>query len=69
MLIELLTPLILATTPASITLSEKAIYSHEVQSQVGEDGTTSYKTYTSNGTQTYDGNGRPSDADSDTDVA
>jgi hypothetical protein len=69
MLIELLTPLILATTPASITLSENVTYSHQVQSQVGEDGTTSYKTYTSNRTQTYDFNGRPSDSDSDTDVA
>lgn len=69
MLIELLTPLLLASTPAQITLSENVTYSHQVQSQVGDDGTTSYKTYTSNGTQTYDFNGRPNDADSDTDWA
>jgi hypothetical protein len=68
MLIELLTPLMLATTPATITLSENVTYSHEAQSQVGENGPISqFKTFTSGGTQTFDYRGKPNDSDNDSD--
>jgi hypothetical protein len=68
MLIELLTPLMLATTPASITLSENVTYSHEAQSQVGDNGPISqYKTFTAGGTQTFDYKGKPYDSDNDSD--
>lgn len=69
MLIELLTPLMLASTPATITLNENVVYSHEAQSQVGENGPISQnmKTFTYNGTQTYDYKGRPNDSDNDSD--
>jgi hypothetical protein len=68
MLIELLTPLLLATTPATITLSENVTYSHEAQSQVDENGPISQvKTYTFGGTQTFDFNGKPNDSDNDSD--
>ncbi len=68
MLLELLTPLMLASTPATINLSENVTYSHEAQSQVGENGPISqYKTFTANGTQTYDYKGKPNDSDNDSD--
>ena len=68
MLIELLTPLMLATTPATITLSENVTYSHEAQSQVGDNGPISqFKTYTNGGTQTFDYRGKPNDSDNDSD--
>lgn len=67
MLIELLTPLMLATAPATITLPETLTYDHNIQAQVGEAGEVSYSTSTQYGTQTYDYNGKPRDADNDTD--
>ena len=68
MLIELLTPLLLATTPATITLSENVTYSHEAQSQVGDNGPISQiRTFTYGGTQTFDYRGKPNDSDNDSD--
>lgn len=64
MIIELLTPLVLATAPTAITVDDKVNYSHEHQSVVAfTDKGTVY--YTANGTRTYSGNGTPMDADND----
>jgi len=60
MLVELITPLILATSPTAITISESH-YSHATQSSTVE--TTSCTTL--NGTQTFGINGQPWDRDSD----
>jgi hypothetical protein len=64
MLIELLTPLVLATAPTAITVDDQIKYSHETQSVVAfnDNGPISF---TANGTRTYSGNGTPMDADSD----
>ena len=68
MLIELLTPLLLATTPPTITLSENVTYSHAAQSQMGENGPISQmRTTTFGGTQTFDFKGKPNDSDNDSD--
>ncbi len=68
MLLELLTPLMLASTPATITLNENVVYSHESQGQVGENGPISQiKTFTAGGTQTYNYQGKPYDNDNDSD--
>lgn len=69
MLIELLTPLMLASTPTTISLSENVTYSHEAQSQICENGPISQnvKTFTYSGTQTYDYRGKPNDSDNDSD--
>ena len=67
MLIELLTPLMLATAPATFSMPETLTYSHSIQSQVGDNGETSYTTYTSGGTQTFGVDGKPWDNDNDTD--
>jgi hypothetical protein len=67
MLIELLTPLMLATAPTTFTMPESLTYSHSVQSQVGDNGETSFTTFTSGGTQTFGYNGKPMDSDNDTD--
>jgi len=61
MLIELITPLMLATSPISITL-EPTKYNHEQQVSAVKQGPLS-ATY--NGTRTYDVQGRPFDADND----
>ena len=68
MLMELFTPLMLATTPATITLNENVVYSHEYQGQIGDNGPISQvKTFTAGGTQTYDYRGKPWDNDNDSD--
>ena len=64
MLIELITPLLLATAPMAITIEDKIAYSHQQQSIVALDGS-SPVSYTANGTQTYGANGKPFDSDSD----
>ena len=69
MLIELLTPLMLATAPATISLPETLTYDHTIQAQVGADPEISYSTSTLSGTQTYDYNGKPRDADNDSDIS
>ena len=65
----LITPLMLLSNPVSSETITPS-YSHATQATVvmGQGaGVNSYKTYTSNGTQTYSYNGRPSDADGDSD--
>jgi hypothetical protein len=59
----LLTPLILSVTPATINVPT-AQYNHATQ---GAEVVAQYNTTTTtmNGTQTFDYNGRPNDADSD----
>ena len=66
MLIELLTPLMLATAPATIDVPPTT-YSHAEQGS--SEPTAQYRTstFTANGTQTFDWNGRPNDSDSDRD--
>ena len=64
MLIELLTPLVLATAPTAITVDDQIKYSHETQSVVAfNDKGPIYLTL--NGTRTYGGNGQPMDSDAD----
>ncbi len=70
MLIELLTPLMLASAPATVpptTIDLK--YDHALQRSVGNNKglQLAYSTFTANGTQTYGYNGRPTDSDSDSD--
>ncbi len=63
MIIELLTPFMLATAPVRIEVPEST-YSHATQlSEYGELTTAQRRTY--NGTQTFSPTGRPQDADSD----
>jgi len=59
MLIELITPLLIATAPMTIDIP-KGSYDHASQ-------TSTYKklAFTMNGTQTYNYQGRPSDNDHD----
>lgn len=69
MIIELITPLILATAPAAITIDDQLKYNHQTQQteQVYKTGdkVTQYRQLTYNGTQTYNANGKPFDADND----
>lgn len=71
MLIELITPLMIATAPVTIDVVTLT-YNHQTQTTQmpdGQIGTGPYRTNTStfNGTQTFDFQGRPKDADSDSD--
>ena len=66
MLIELITPLVLATAPITIQQVEPLKYSHETQSVEATSQTIiAQRMPTSNGTQTFDFRGRPWDADND----
>ena len=60
MLIELITPLIIASAPMAITVQEGQ-YSHITQSSPIDTSTQ----WTSGGTRTYDMGGRPNDSDND----
>jgi len=67
MLVELITPLMLATAPTTVVMPEVE-YNHKTQqSEVVAQWTgvpTPY-TKTPNGTRTYSGNGAPVDSDND----
>ena len=65
MIIELITPLILATSPMIIPV-EPLQYSHETQ-QAQSQGVqvAQYRPPTYGGTRTYSYNGRPNDSDND----
>lgn len=63
MIVELLTPLVLATAPVRIDLPEIA-YNHEAQVSISL-AKADVTSYTAFGTQTFDGTGRPMDADND----
>jgi hypothetical protein len=62
MLIELITPIMLASAPMTVVLPESN-YDHGSQVSTYKGGTK--LALTLNGTQTYRFDGRPSDADSD----
>jgi hypothetical protein len=64
MLIELITPLVLATSPMAIIVPETAIYNHGTQ-MVALNSTKDTLSLTWNGTQTYGPTGRPTDSDND----
>lgn len=63
MLIELLTPLLLATAPVRINVPQGS-YNHQTQVSSYSDGLTG-NGITYNGTQTFDFRGRPNDSDND----
>lgn len=65
MIVELITPLMLATAPMAITATEPVKYSHEKQQVQMESFQVAQRSITWNGTQTFDFNGRPSDSDND----
>lgn len=65
MLIELITPLMLATSPMIITV-EPLKYSHETQrAQSSDTQLAQYRPQTIGGTRTYDYSGKPWDNDND----
>lgn len=71
MLIELITPLILATAPTVVTVPEVK-YDHILQVSKQADikagrplEVAQYRPITFNGTQTYGSDGRPRDSDND----
>ncbi|QWD46921.1 hypothetical protein G6659_05465 [Polynucleobacter paneuropaeus] len=64
MLIELITPLVLATAPTAIVAAEPVQYNHGTQ-MVAMNSAKDIMSYTMNGTRTYDFQGKPNDADSD----
>jgi hypothetical protein len=64
MLIELITPLMLATSPMSIDVP-KSTYDHGSQVSIYNTKTAQYRPPTFNGTQTFNGQGHPMDADND----
>lgn len=69
MIIQLITPLMIAATPMQITDVAPLKYDHATQATVPaemkEFQTAQYRPTTFNATQTYDFNGRPKDADND----
>jgi hypothetical protein len=73
MLIELLTPFMLATSPATLPEGPKAEYNHAQQRSVVDPNEKkqllAWTTMTAGGTQTYDFSGKPYDNDSDQDVS
>ncbi len=65
MIAELITPLMIATSPLAIQ-AEPLKYSHEKQQvEVQASQLAQYRPATFNATRTYDFNGRPNDADND----
>jgi putative ATP-grasp target RiPP len=70
MLIELLTPLMLASAPATVPQTTADLkYDHALQRSVGNNKglQLAWSTMTASGTQTYGVNGRPFDSDNDSD--
>jgi hypothetical protein len=64
MLIELITPLVLATAPTAIVASEPVQYNHGTQ-MVAMNSAKDVLNWTANGTRTYDFRGQPNDSDND----
>jgi hypothetical protein len=64
MLIEIITPLMLATTPIAIVVDQPVQYNHGSQ-MVALNSAKEILSWTTSGTQTFGGNGRPSDSDND----
>jgi hypothetical protein len=66
MILELITPLMLATSPMTIQQIEPLKYSHEIQSVEATPITIlAQRQMTFNGTQTFGYDGRPNDSDND----
>lgn len=65
MIIQLITPLMIATTPMQIQDVEPLKYNHTTQTATQGEFTTAQRMTTWNGTQTFDYRGRPSDSDND----
>jgi len=66
MIIELITPLMLATAPMTITAVEPLKYNHEQQAVEAPAFTVAqYRQTTFGGTRTFDATGRPFDNDND----
>ena len=65
MLIELITPLVLATSPMAIIVPESATYNHGTQQVESPSFQVAQRPITFNGTQTFGGDGRPRDSDTD----
>ena len=64
MLIELITPLVLATAPTAIVADAPIQYNHGTQ-MVALNSAKDILSYTGSGTQTFDGYGKPYDSDND----
>lgn len=64
MLIELITPLLIATAPATVIIQDTDKYSHETQAVERAEGSGLNAT-TFGGTRTYDSSGKPFDNDND----
>jgi hypothetical protein len=67
MIIEFITPLVIASAPVELSMPEQK-YNHATQRTeqvIAWDGTPQPYTRTPNGTRTYSGNGTPIDADND----
>ncbi|QWC98078.1 hypothetical protein G6729_06715 [Polynucleobacter paneuropaeus] len=64
MLIELITPLVLATAPTAVVASEPVLYNHNTQ-MVALNSSKDILSYTGSGTRTYDYKGNPNDSDND----
>ena len=67
MILELITPLLIAAAPITLDVVDPS-YDHatQVSATVAQVKTMSTSTY--NGTQTFDSQGKPRDADSDSDA-
>jgi hypothetical protein len=64
MLIELVTPLILATAPTTVIVQDTDKYSHQTQ-MIAKANINDELSYTGGGTRTYDYTGKPWDNDND----
>lgn len=64
MIVELITPLMLATAPMAISATEPLKYSHEKQA-IEAPYIVAQRNTTWNGTRTYDFGGKPNDSDND----
>ncbi len=64
MIAELITPLMIASTPMTIPV-EPLKYSHETQQIQSQEYQVAQRMITFNGTQTFGSDGRPRDADND----
>ena len=69
MIMQLLTPFMLASAPPTLPPQVGSVYDHSAQHSVGTHSGIKLAagTFTSNGTRTYDYRGQPSDSDSDQD--
>lgn len=65
MIAELITPLMIATTPMTIQQTEPLKYSHETQQVQAAGFQVAQRMPTMNGTRTFDYRGQPSDNDMD----